>query len=385
VIDLEETCQVFETWQVFGNRQGSMMMNRTLETENPMKKTDTAGRPFLSFALALLTFCLATSVGARELTDMFGRRLSLPDYPRKVYSASPPDTWLLYALDPTMLAGLNLPIREHEKRFLHKQVLRLPLIGGTFGEGSTPNMEMLLRVNPELVIVSNDETALSLKVNKSMKMLHCPVIEMTLARPSDYPGAFLRMGSILGREERARKLAGYCRSTLSHAAAFSRAVPPDKRVSVYYAEGADGLNTECDSSRHSELIRLAGGVNVHHCRAKDLFGMEKVTLEQVISYNPAVILAMDKGFYRRVWKDQRWRSIRAVKNRRVYLIPDQPINWFDRPPSFMRFIGLKWVMKCLYPHAYRADIVKEARDFFRLFLGVDVPDTEMGKVLAGSP
>jgi len=329
----------------------------------------------------LIVLCLTTNGWAREITDMFGRHFSLADRPRKVYSASPPDTWLLYAIDPTMPAGLNLPIREQDKRYLHKQALRLPLIGGTFGEASTPNMEMLLRLNPELVVVSNDETPLSLKVNQGMKMLKRPVLEMTLARPSEYPEAFLRMGRILGREERAKKLSDYCRKTLEQAAAFSRSIPDTGKVSVYYAEGPDGLTTECDDSRHSELIKLAGGVNVHRCKARDLFGMEKVTLEQVLIYNPDVILAMDKGFYRKVSNDPRWRRVRAVRDRRVYLIPDQPLNWFDRPPTFMRFIGLKWVMKCLYPREYPNDIVREAREFYRLFLGVEVPEGEMRRII----
>jgi iron complex transport system substrate-binding protein len=332
-----------------------------------------------------MVFCLSASVEAREITDMFGRHFTLSDHPRKVYSASPPDTWLIYALDPTMLAGLNLPIREQDKRYLHKHVLRLPLVGGTFGEASTPNKEMLLRLNPELVVVSNDETSLSLKVNQGMKMLNRPVLEVTLASPSDYPDAFLRMGRILGRGERGKRLSDYCRKTLAQAAAFSRSIPNDKRVSVYYAEGVDGLTTECDESRHNELIRLAGGANAHRCKARDLFGMEKVTMEQVLIYNPEVILAMDKGFYRSVWQDPRWRRVRAVRNRRVYLVPDQPINWFDRPPTFMRFIGLKWVMKCIYPKEYSADIVREAREFYRLFLGVEVPDGEMRKIIYGTP
>lgn len=340
---------------------------------------------FLSCFGLLLGFCLTSHVEAREITDMFGRHFTLSDPPRKVFSASPPDTWLLYAIDPTMLAGLNLPIREQDKRYIHKHVLRLPLIGGTFGEASTPNMEMLLRVNPELVVVSNDETSLSRKVNQGMKMLKKPLLEMTLARPSEYPEAFLRVGRILGREERAKKLSDYCRKSLEQAAAFSRGIPSSKKVSVYYAEGADGLTTECDDSRHSELIRLAGGVNVHRCKARDLFGMEKVTLEQVLIYNPAVILAMDKGFYQRVSSDPRWRRVRAVRDKRVYLIPDQPVNWFDRPPTFMRFIGIKWIMKCLYPKEYPIDIVREAREFYRLFLGVDVPEGEMRKVISGAP
>jgi iron complex transport system substrate-binding protein len=241
-------------------------------------------------------------------------------------------------------------------------------------------MEMLLRLNPELVVVSNDETSLSHKVNQGMKMLKRPVLEMTLARTSEYPEAFLRMGRILSREERAKNLSDYCRKALAQAAACTRSIPDNSRVSVYYAEGADGLTTECDDSRHSELIKLAGGVNVHRCKARDLFGMEKVSLEQVLIYDPDVILAMDRGFYRRVPSDPRWRRVRAVRDRRVYLIPDQPINWFDRPPTFMRFIGLKWLLNRLYPNLYRIDIVKEAREFYRLFLGVEVSDEEMKKL-----
>ncbi len=350
-----------------------------------MKRAGICVQWSIAFIVLLMLFCLAATVEARDITDMFGRRFSLSGHPRKVFSASPPDTWLLYAIDPTVLAGLNLPIREQDKRYLHKHVLRLPLIGGTFGEASTPNMESLLRLNPELVVVSNDETSLSLKVNQGMKMLKSPVLEMTLARLSDYPEAFLRMGRLLGREERGKRLSDYCRKTLAQAASFSRSIPNSRKVSVYYAEGVDGLTTECDDSRHSELIGLAGGVNVHRCKAGDLFGMEKVALEQVLVYNPEVILVMDKNFYRRVWSDPRWRRVRAVRNQKVYLIPNQPLNWFDRPPTFMRFIGLKWVMKSLYPKEYPVDIAGEAREFYRLFLGVEVPDGEIRKLISGVP
>jgi iron complex transport system substrate-binding protein len=336
-------------------------------------------------ALGLLVIvCLAPRVEAREVTDMFGRHLPLPEHMRKVYSASPPNTFLLYAIDPTMLAGLNFPIREKDKRFMHKHTLLLPIIGGTFGEASTPNIEMLLRVNPELVVVSNDETSLSLKVNETMKILKKPIVEMTLVSLADYPEAFLRMGRILGRESRAKKLSEYCRKTLSQAATFSRSVHGKKKVTVYYAEGADGLSTECDNSRHTELINLAGGLNVHRCKARDLFGMEKVSMEQVLLYNPEVILVMDKVFYRRVLQDPRWQRIRAIREKKVYLIPDLPINWFDRPPTFMRFIGLKWVIHCLYPSAYRGDIIQDTREFYRLFLGIDISSDEILEILKPS-
>jgi iron complex transport system substrate-binding protein len=329
----------------------------------------------------LVAVCLTTRVEAREITDMYGRHFRLPDRSLKVYSASPPDTFLLYAIDPTLLAGLNFPIKAKDKCFMHRHTLTLPIIGGTFGEASIPNLEMLLRVNPDLVVVSNNETSLSLTVNETLKKLNKPLVEMTLVGLDDYPAAFLRMGKLLDRESRARKLSDYTRKTLSEAAKTVAALPPGKRVSVYYAEGVDGLRTECDTSRHNELIALAGGINVHHCEARSLFGMEQVSMEQVLLYDPEVLLVMDKGFYRRVFHDPKWKRIKAVRQKRVYLIPDQPSNWFDRPPTFMRLIGLKWLLNRIYPHEFRVDMEKEAQKFYRLFLGVEPSRKEIRKIL----
>lgn len=328
----------------------------------------------------LILYGFTALTEAREITDMYGRRLYVPDRARKVFCTGPTGTYLLYAIDPTMLAGLNFPVRDKDRKYMHKSVTRLPVIGW-FGQGQTPNKETLLAVHPDIVFSSKLDQELSNKVYETMKVMNMPVIEMTLDRLSDYPEAFLHAGRILGREGRAGKLSDYSHRTLAEAAGIVAGLPPDKKVSVYYAEGPDGLSTECDTSRHVELIRLAGGMNVHRCVARNPYGMEKVSLEQVLLYDPEVILAMDKGFYQKVFKDPIWQKIRAVRERRVYLIPAEPINWFDRPPSYMRFIGLKWVLNRLYPDQYRIDIVKEAREFYRLFLGVDVSDAEMERIV----
>lgn len=329
----------------------------------------------------VVVLLFASIAHAKEIIDMYGRKLSVPERARKVVSIGPTGTYLLYAIDPTMLAGLNFPVKENQKRYLQARMTRLPIIGW-FGQEQTPNRETLMMVNPDVIFTSKLDQALSSKVNEHLKVLKSPVIEMTVDTLPEYPEAFLRAGRILGREERARRLSDYCGKTLAEAAAIVDRLPREKKVSVYYAEGTDGLSTECNTSRHVELLRLAGGINVHKCVARNPYGLEKISLEQVLVYNPQVILAFDKGFYRKVFKDPLWRNIRAVKTGRVYLIPEEPINWFDRPPSFMRFIGLKWVLNHLYPNQYRIDIVKEAREFYRLFLGVEISEGEM-KALIG--
>lgn len=338
----------------------------------------------LSLILLLIALCLAVHVEAREITDMYGRRLYVPDHAGKVFSSSPTGTYLLYAIDPTMLAGLNFPVREKQRRYLHPRMNRLPVIGW-FGQGQTPNLETLMMIRPDIVFTARLDQSLSSKANERFKVLKMPVVELPVDTLSEYPDAYLRAGRILGRETRARKLSDYCRKTLTEAAAIVNRLPRDKKVSVYYAEGPNGLSTECDTSRHVELLRLAGGKNVHRCLSRNPYGMETVSFEQVLMYNPEVILAFDKGFFHRVSRDPLWKNIRAVKTGRVYLIPSEPVNWFDRPPSFMRFIGLKWVLNRLYPNHYRVDIIREAREFYRLFLGVEMSDREMRRVISGSP
>jgi len=325
------------------------------------------------------------SCGARvgqHGTDMFGRKFSIADKPQKVYSASPPMTNLLYAIDPSMLAGLTVPIREYEKPYLRKEILSLPLLGGWYGQANTPNIEMILKVKPELIIIQKFGSAFHTRTNETvMKAVPAPVVAVNLTTVADYPAALAFLGRLLGREGRTGELSAYAQKTIADMKAFTAKIDPKKKASVYYAEGVDGLNTDCDTSMHTELIKLAGGRNVHQCPVRDMFGMEKISLEQVMLYDPDVILVFEGAFYRAVFGDPRWQRLRAVKNGRVYLIPNQPFNWFDRPPSFMRLLGVKWVANLLYPDRYPVDMVKETQQFFRLFLGFDLSAKEAKKLM----
>jgi iron complex transport system substrate-binding protein len=104
--------------------------------------------------------------------------------------------------------------------------------------------------------------------------------------------------------------------------------------------------------------------------------MDMISLEQVMLYNPDVMLVLEPVFFKAVFSDPRWRRIGAVKEERVYFIPNQPFNWFDRPPSFMRLLGAKWLANHLYPERYRVDLMRETQEFFRLFLGVNLSPEE---------
>lgn len=332
--------------------------------------------------IALLFVCFCASVEAREITDMVGRKVVLPDTVTRAASVSPPGTYLLYAIDPSVVAGLNFPLWDNEKKYTTEGFKRLPVIGGMAGQGRTLNAEVLLKIKPDFVLIwAWNDSAIQKKYEELLTALHLPWVHVRLDTLMDYPDALLFMGDVLNRKERAKKLYRYATDVLKTVKAAVAGVPAGRKLTVYYAEGTDGLLTERTDSTHVELISLAGGINVHKGAELNRYGMEKVSMEQVILYDPEVILVKEKSFHDAIFNDPRWRGIRAVRNRRVYLIPYVPFNWFDRPPSFMRLLGLKWLASTLYPHLFPADMVKETKEFYKLFLGVELNDREAREVL----
>lgn len=331
--------------------------------------------------IALVLVMFPDIAGARQIVDMAGRSVTVPDVITKAYGSSPPAMCLIYAMDPDLLAGLNYPVRPDEARFMNPAVAKLPVIGGWFGQGRTPNLETLLKVKPDVMIAWLGKFVTDKKTESVARELGIPVVYIRFDHLSDYVRAFTLMGELLNRTKRAQMLSDYTGHVLKSVHAVVEKIPESQRVSVYYAEGMDGLSTECDQSFHTELISAAGGQNVYRCVPKDVYGMERISLEQVMLFNPQVILAQEKNFTDTVFQDSRWQSIRAVRTRRVYRIPRSPFNWFDRPPSFMRILGVQWLLHCLYPDRYTVDMASETRQFYKLFLGVDLNDKSLREVL----
>jgi iron complex transport system substrate-binding protein len=324
---------------------------------------------------------IGTFAQSREITDMMGRKVTVPDSINKVYVPSPYGSYLMYSLDPSMLIGLNLSHNE-DKRYLPKAARELPVIGGLGGQGQQSNLEIVLKAKPDLVIMwSAKKSAVEGRIDGALKQLNLPLVYAVAETISEYPDVYLFLGKLLNREGQAKKLAAYCQKALSEVKEIVDRIPKGKRPTVYYAEGVDGLSTECNDSIHVELLSLAGDTDVHRCHTASHQGMEKISVEQVMLYQPDVIIAQEKVFYDKIYSNPAWQNVRAVKDKRVYLIPRYPFNWFDRPPSFMRFLGFKWLANILYPREYKIDMVKEAKDFYRLFLNVELSNDEIKRII----
>ena len=112
-------------------------------------------------------------------------------------------------------------------------------------------------------------------------------------------------------------------------------------------------------------------------------GLPSCPIEQVLLWDPDVIVTIDQDFAASVRSDPLWATIKAVRDGRVHLSPKMPFGWVDFPPSVNRLVGLWWLGKILYPDLFPEDLRPITRDFYRRFYHVTPTDAQIESVLAG--
>ncbi len=327
----------------------------------------------LIIALSILSI-ISANAEEKLITDMLGRKIKITTPINRVLSTTPTTTILVYMIAPEKLGGWNF---KPNGNLMNREYLGLPIVGGWFGKKSG-NYETFIRMNPDILLegFSNLGTLnIQTITERQKKMGLIPVIGVKdTADITGYESSIRFIGKILDREEWADKLANFYKSLLNKVTTGVSKIPVSDRVTVYYAEGTKGLFSETEKSVHASLITLCGGENVvkvtqrSSSSGKKGFGRVKVSIEEIINWNPQVIITMDSNFYKSVYTDPKWRFIKAVKNHRVYLSPRQPFGWFDRPPGINRIPGIIWTAHKLYPEIFKREEMKNLLiDFFRDF------------------
>jgi iron complex transport system substrate-binding protein len=191
--------------------------------------------------------------------------------------------------------------------------------------------------------------------------------------------AYRVIGDLVGRRADADALARYAEETIQTITGRIAPIPPARRPRVYYARGPRGLETGLGGSINVETIELLAQNVAGETRG----GLANVSIEQVLLWNPDVIVTIDQDFAATVSTDRAWAPVAAVAARRVHLSPKLPFGWVDFPPSVNRLIGLWWLAKILYPELFPEDLRALARDFYRRFYHVTPDEAQIDRILTG--
>lgn len=320
-----------------------------------------------------------------EVVDMAGRTITLPKKADKAFATKPTGTIMLYTLNPEKMVGWNYDLREGEKRFIPEKYHDLPNLGGA-GKNAV-NIEELLKEEPDVLIIMEEVVEASLsKAEELEEQTGIPtiILDSDILKLDE---AYEVLGKVMEEEERAKELAEYCKETISQAQNLAASISEEEKIGVYYAQGPDGLETEPSNSWHAEVINLVGGKNVAEVEAIADSGKSLVSIEQILQWNPDLIISWDDvrgGYYSGIFEDPTWQGIKAVEEKEVYEIPNRPFNWFDRPPSVNRILGIKWLGNLLYPDLFDYDIEEEVKEFYSKFYHYELSEEELVDLLKNS-
>lgn len=323
------------------------------------------------------TFAQPRFARAQNVTDATGRALAIPQRVTRVFPAGPPAAIMLYTLAPDLLIGWSRAHSAAENAFLLPEIAARPEIGRITGRGNTANLEVVLGLKPDLILdvgsVSQTYVSLAERVQQQTGIPYALLDGRFGATAESYR----KLGELTRRVKAGQAFAAYADDTLDTITGRIADIPPDKRPRVYFARGPRGLETGLGGSINVETIELLAS-NVAGERKG---GLATVSIEQVLVWNPDVIITIDRDFARNVKKDPAWIGVAAAQSGRVHLAPMLPFGWVDFPPSANRLIGLWWLAKILYPERFPEDIRELAIAFYGRFYHVTPSAGQMDAVL----
>ena len=319
-----------------------------------------------------------TAETTRIFTDSAGREVEVDAEITRIAATGPLAQIALYAIAPDLMVGWTSDWSEASEKYMPEEYLALPVLGQLYGGKGEMNLEELLAADPQVVIdFGQPKASIVEDLDGLQEQTGIPFVHIT-ASLLETGDAYRKLGELLGREEEGEALAAYCEETCEKCLAAAEASEPAK---LLFITGENGLNVIAKDSFHAEVVDLlADNLAVVDEPSSKGTGNES-DLEQIMNWNPEVIIFSPDSIYETVGEDPAWQTIPAIENHRYYEVPAQPYNWMGFPPSVQRYPGMLWLAKTLYPDAADYDLKEEIVRYYDLFYHYELTDEEYEELM----
>src|SRR4029079_4854458 len=247
---------------------------------------------------------------AATVTDATGRALAVPGKVARVFPAGPPAAILLYTLAPDLLLGWPRANRPEECVYMLPDVCTRPEVGRITGRGNTANLESVIALKPDLILDVGSTNATFVSLAERVQQHTNIPYALLDGRFDAVADTYRKLGELIGRKSEAEKLARYADETFKTITDRTASIASSARPRVYYARGPRGLVTGLGGSINVETIEMLA----QNVAGANKGGCANVSIEQVLLWNPDVIITIDQDFAGSVRNDPAWASIKAVRN-----------------------------------------------------------------------
>jgi len=189
-----------------------------------------------------------------------------------------------------------------------RRISKKQKIVGTYLE---PNIEEIVRLNPDIVFISKEGTRK--EIVEKIREFDIKVIVLNPANDfTELKQQFLELAKVLNKQEIAKKIIYEYETKISK-------LKRNKSKRVLCIISFQPIFVASDKSYIGEIIRYAGGENV----IKSKISYPQVSIEKILELKPEVIILSTMGSTEYEIKKffSQYKEIPAVKNNKIFVVP----------------------------------------------------------------
>lgn len=255
----------------------------------------------------------------------------------------------------------------------------------SFVQGTTVNIEELLKLKPDVVFYSAVNTAeRELLERAGIKAVGFSTTIKQFDTLETVISWMDLLGEILGKQTRTAEIKEYGYEVLSmiqdRTANLEESLKP--RALTLFRHSDKEIIVTGSNFFGDFWLRSTGAINA----AAELEANKKVNMEQIYAWNPDIIYitnfsaSMPEDFYNNTISGQDWSRVKAVQNKKVYKAPLGHYRWY--PPSSDAPLMLLWMAQKNQPELFNdLDFIAALRAYFVRFHDYHLSDEEVYAIL----
>ncbi|HCY84898.1 MAG TPA: iron ABC transporter substrate-binding protein [Desulfobacteraceae bacterium] len=314
-----------------------------------------------------------------HVTDSAGRRVLLENAPERIAClyAFTGHVVTMLGRGGDMVAIVNGLKKDVLLNRIQPEIRNTPVPA----RGGVIHIEALLKTRPDIVFLKPDTATIASEIKK-LEQFNLPYFIAGYRSMAQQMTIIEQIGKAVGKTNKAKAYTQYYRNVISRVKQVTDHIGQKERIRIYHSSN-EPTRTDAPGTLEADWTKAAGVINVSvESRLQARGGKYFADIEQIILWNPDVIIVNEDGVDHEILTDQKWAPIKAVNQKKVFPIPVGISRW-GHPGGLETPLAILWTAQKVYPQRFEhIDLKAEIRNFYHRFFNLDLTDDMIDKILA---